>query len=120
MRRVGVILLGSAAAATVLLGACGSDGDDAGGAADVTVVAEDTLSFDKGDYTAQAGEVNIEYEAGGSVTHTLLIDGVDDFKLQVTGSGDTDTGTVDLEPGEYQIYCDIPGHEGMRATLTVS
>jgi plastocyanin len=122
MRRAGGILLGSAAAATVLLGACGSDGDDdaGGGAADVTVVAEDTLSFDKGDYTAQAGEVTIEYEAGGSVTHTLLIDGVDDFKLQVTGSGDTDAGTVDLEAGEYEIYCDVPGHESMRATLTVS
>ena len=122
MRRAGVILTGSAAAATVLLGACGGDGDDGGGAAaaDVTVVAEDTLSFDQGDYTADAGEVTIDYEAGGSVTHTLLIEGVDDFELQVSSTGDTDTGTVDLEPGEYQIYCDIPGHESVRATLTVS
>jgi uncharacterized cupredoxin-like copper-binding protein len=37
----------------------------------------------------------------------------------VTGSGDTDEATVELEAGEYQIYCDIPGHESMRATLNV-
>jgi plastocyanin len=121
MQRAGVLLVGSAAAAVVLLGACGGDGDDDAGPAsgDVTVVAKDTLSFDKGDYAAQAGEVSITYEAGGSMAHTLLIEGVDDFKLQVSSTGDSDTGTVDLEAGEYQIYCDIPGHESMRATLTV-
>jgi plastocyanin len=113
--------MGSATVATVLLGACGGDGDDdTGSAADVTVVAEDTLSFDKGDYTAEAGEVTITYEAGGSMVHTLLIEGVDDFKLQVASTGASDTGTVDLEPGSYEIYCDVPGHESMRATLTVS
>jgi plastocyanin len=117
--------MGSAMAATVVLGACGSDGDDdsgdTGGAAthEVTVVAKDTLSFDKGDYAAKAGEVAITYEDGGSLTHTLLIEGNDDFKLEVSGSGDTDTGTVDLDPGEYELYCDVPGHESMRATLTV-
>jgi plastocyanin len=117
--------MGSALAATVVLGACGDDDDDttsgpSGPAThDVTVVAKDSLSFDKGDYAALAGEVNITYEAGGNLTHTLLIEGVDDFKLQVTGSGDTDEATVDLDPGDYEIYCDIPGHESMRATLTV-
>jgi plastocyanin len=116
MRRAGLIVMGSALAATVVLGACGGDDDDdttsgPGGPAthEVTVVAKDSLSFDKGDYAAQAGEVDITYEAGGTMTHTL----------QVTGTGDTDEATVDLEAGEYQIYCDIPGHESMRATLTV-
>jgi uncharacterized cupredoxin-like copper-binding protein len=37
----------------------------------------------------------------------------------VTSNGDTDEDTVELEPGDYQIYCDIPGHESMKATLTV-
>lgn len=124
MRSAGVILIGSAATvatASLVLGACGGDGDDDGGsAADVTVVAEDTLSFDQGDYTAEAGEVTITYEAGGSMTHTLLIEGVDDFELQVSSTGDSDTGTVELTPGSYELYCDIPGHESMRATLTVS
>jgi plastocyanin len=85
----------------------------------VTVVAQDSLSFDRDEYTAGAGEVTIDYENGGNMTHTLLIDGVDDFKLSVAASGDTDEGTVELEPGDHRIYCDIPGHESMEATLTV-
>jgi plastocyanin len=120
MQRTGVALLGSAAAVVLALGACGGDSDDEGSSdADVTVVAEDSLQFDEDGYTADAGEVAIAYEGSGSMTHTLLIEGVDGFKLTVSGSGGTDEGTVDLEPGDYVLYCDIPGHEDMRATLTV-
>jgi uncharacterized cupredoxin-like copper-binding protein len=58
----------------------------------------------------------------GSLTHTLLIKDKNGFKLQVSGRGDTKTGTVNLPAGSYTLYCDIPGHEqaGMKATLTVS
>lgn len=122
MRRAGLILLGSATMATIVVGACGGDDDTDGGEAsgEVTVVAEDTLSFDEGDYVATAGEVTITYQTGGSMLHTLLIEGVDGFELEVSGNGDTDTGTVELEPGSYELYCDVSGHESMRATLTVS
>ena len=116
---------------TVLAG-CGGDDDSGGGGGEaqaggggggaddsVTVVAEDTLSFDRDDYSVPAGEVTIDYENGGNIAHTLLIDGVDDFKLAVASSGDTDEGTTELEPGDYRIYCDVPGHSDMEATLTV-
>jgi cytochrome c oxidase subunit 2 len=115
---------------TVLAG-CGGDDDSGGGGGEaqtgggrgadgsVTVVAEDTLSFDRDDYSVPAGEVTIDYENGGNIAHTLLIDGVDDFKLAVASSGDTDDGTTELEPGDYRIYCDVPGHSDMEATLTV-
>jgi cytochrome c oxidase subunit 2 len=128
-------LVGALVIAGAALGGCGGDdgdsgadgGDDglstgsegAGNGGVVTVVAEDSLSFDQDEYTASAGEVTFEYENGGSMTHTLLIDGVDDFELRVTSSGDTDEGSAELEPGEYRLYCDIPGHESMESTLTV-
>jgi plastocyanin len=118
--------------AGAVLAGCGGDDDDggggdglstgsgAGGGGDhVTVVAQDTLSFDRDVYTAGAGAVTIAYENGGNLTHTLLIDGVDDFKLSVSANGDIDEGTAELEPGEYRILCDIPGHESMEATLRV-
>jgi plastocyanin len=122
--------IGALVVAGAVLAGCGGD-DDSGGGGDglstgsggagdtVTVVAQDSLRFDRDEYTAGAGEVTIEYENSGNLTHTLLIDGVDDFKLSVTSSGDTDEGTVELEPGDYRIFCDIPGHESMEATLTV-
>jgi plastocyanin len=93
-----------------------SPSGDGGG---LTVEALDSLSFDRDSYTASAGEVEIVYENGGSMVHTLLIEGVDDFKLQVNTNGETDTGAVELEAGEYRIYCDVPGHSSMEATLTV-
>ena len=130
--------MGALAIAGAVLGGCGGgdDGDSAGGGGDdglstddggdgggdggtVTVVAEDSLSFDRDAYTASAGDVTFDYENGGNLTHTLLVDGVDDFELRVTSGGDTDEGTVQLDAGEYRIYCDIPGHESMEATLTV-
>jgi cytochrome c oxidase subunit 2 len=125
-------LIGALVITAAVLAACGGDDDDGGGGdglstgsgdggggAPVTVVAQDSLSFDRDNYTASAGEVTIDYENSGNLTHTLLIDGVDDFKLMVTSSGDTDEGTDELEPGDYRIFCDIPGHESMEATLTV-
>jgi plastocyanin len=124
-------LIGALVIVAGVLAGCGGDDDDGGSGGDglstgsgdggetVTVVAQDTLSFDSDTYTASAGGVTIEYENGGNLTHTLLIDGVDDFKLTVSANGDTDEGTAELEPGDYRIYCDIPGHESMEATLTV-
>jgi cytochrome c oxidase subunit 2 len=125
-------VIGALVITAAVLAACGGgdDGDgggdglsagsgDGGGGGPVTVVAQDSLSFDRDDYTASAGEVTIDYENGGNLTHTLLIDGVDDFKLSVSANGDTDEGTAELEPGDYRIYCDVPGHESMEATLTV-
>jgi plastocyanin len=124
-------LIGALMITAAALAACGGDDDgdggdgpstgsgDGGGGAPVTVVAQDSLSFDRDDYAASAGEVTIDYENGGNITHTLLIDGVDDFKLTVSANGDIDEGTAELEPGDYRIFCDIPGHESMQATLTV-
>jgi plastocyanin len=124
-------LIGALVITGAALAGCGGDDDASaggdglstgsgdGGGSTVTVVAQDSLSFDDDEYTASAGEVTIDYENGGNLTHTLLIDGVDDFKLSVAANGETDEGTVELEPGDYRIYCDIPGHESMEATVMV-
>ncbi|MGH9230070.1 MAG: cupredoxin domain-containing protein [Acidimicrobiales bacterium] len=128
---IGALAITGAALTGAALTGCGGDDDgaggdglstgsgDEGGSGTVTVVAHDSLSFDRDDYTAGAGEVTFDYENGGNLTHTLLIDGVNDFKLSVTSSGDTDEGSAELEPGDYRIFCDVPGHESMEATLTV-
>ena len=90
--------------------------------ADLTVHAQDSLKFDKSDYTAKAGDLTIGYIDDGSLTHSLLIEGKDGFKLQVTGRGNSQSGKVNLPAGSYTIYCDVPGHKaaGMKATLNIS
>lgn len=126
MRRDLTRAVAVAALVALPLAACSDDdGDDAGGSPSapegaVTVVALDSLEFDQEAYEATAGEVTFVYENDGSLPHTLLIDGIDadEFKLSV---GDTDEGSVELEAGEYVLYCDVPGHRnvGMEADLTV-
>lgn len=116
-----------AVALTATVAACGDTSDDTtttttersgGGAADLIVEARDDLSFDQESYEIEAGDVDVLYVNEGNVAHTLRIKGVDGFELAV---GDEDAGTVTLEPGTYQLYCDVPGHEaaGMAAELTV-
>ncbi|MDP1819846.1 MAG: cupredoxin domain-containing protein [Acidimicrobiales bacterium] len=126
MRRIPLLLCAGALLAAPLA-ACGDDDDTgsdtttpaAGDGPTVEVGAQDDLSFDKESYEVEAGNVTFRYVNEGNIPHTLLIKDMDDFKLDV---GDEDEGSVELEPGTYELYCDIPGHEpaGMVAELTVS
>ena len=124
--------LALAAVAILPLAACGGDDDDATGTPGdnsgdapapvegaVTAVAEN-VQWSEDSYTAAAGEVTIVLENADSVRHTLVIDGVseDDFKLEAGGE-ESDQGSVELEAGDYEFFCDVPGHSAMRATLTV-
>ena len=122
--------IATAAALSLLLGACGGSGGDASqpttGAIDLTVKSLDPggkYSFDLKDYTAKAGTVNVALVNEGKENHNLLVEGVDKkkFKLSVT-PGQTNTGAVSLPAKTYTIYCDIAGHRsgGMEAKLVVS
>lgn len=121
-------LVAAAVLAAITLVACGDDdsGGDAAPTGDapvdgLVVVAED-IGFLQDTYETEAGSTTFVYENDGSIVHTLLIEDVDGFELEVSSNGDTDTGDVDLEAGEYVLYCDVPGHRqaGMEATLVVS
>jgi uncharacterized cupredoxin-like copper-binding protein len=53
--------------------------------------------------------------------HTLVFDKkVPGFRLE-SNSGQSDQLKVDLKPGKYTFFCDIPGHReaGMEGTITV-
>jgi plastocyanin len=127
VRRPVLHLAAVAVVGSIALLACGGDDDDTSSAPDtgatapsVQVVAHD-IGFDADSYDATAGTVTLRYVNDGSTAHTLVIEDVDDFKLEVSSKGDEDDGTVDLPAGTYTIYCDVPGHRqaGMEATLEV-
>lgn len=122
MRRTLLSLATTAALGTTLV-ACGGSDDGASGctpaASEITVHAQDDLKFDADAYDGEAGCIELTYVNDGSVAHTLLVKGKSGFKLAV---GDTDTGTVDLPVGTYELFCDVAGHEaaGMTADLEVT
>ncbi len=115
------------------LAACGADPSDAGGGTSNTVrgfVAEWSVSVDAG--SAMAGEVNFTIANEGSIGHEFLVvktdievgkiplDG-DHFPEPAEGlevideigefpQGTTESLTLMLEPGKYQLVCNLPGH----------
>ena len=96
---------------------------DTGGAGGNTVTATAMdIKWEDTELTAPVGAVELELVNHGQILHTFLIEGrEDDLKLEAQSNG-TDSGTIDLEAGEYTFYCDVPGHRaaGMEGTLTVS
>lgn len=114
--------------ACISLAACGggdsAPADTLPAGVGLTVTAVPSIRFDAAEYSATAGEVVIGLVNEDSVRHTLIIakDGtkVPDFKLIAGKKGAVDSGTVTLEAGEYTLLCDVPGHQNMKAVLTVS
>jgi plastocyanin len=118
----------------VLFAACGGGGSDTpppsaadgatkphvGPGTPVTMKAGD-ISLEPKETIVPPGAVTFTYVNEGALAHTLLIDGVGGFKLEVAAKGDTDTANVALKPGRYTMYCDVPGHRsiGMEGTLVV-
>jgi plastocyanin len=122
----GLVVVG--AALVLLAAACG--GDDGGdayvepkGPAGVTVKLESgNTYFDPDEVDAPSGIIAIDLTNVESGIHDLVIRDVPGFQVEVSGKGDEVTKKVELEPGEYEFYCTVPGHEeaGMKGTLTVS
>jgi plastocyanin len=115
-----------AAGVALLLAACGDDDGDGGGGEipedAVTVESNTELRFDPDSLEAPAGEVTFALQNDGALPHTFVIEGLeDDLKLSVSGDGDVDSGSIQLEAGEYTFYCDVAGHRGggMEGTLIV-
>jgi uncharacterized cupredoxin-like copper-binding protein len=91
--------------------------------------------------TVPAGTVNFKVKNAGTVGHEMVViktdlaadklpikgSAVDTSKLDVIdtlaefGAGSTKDLSVTLEPGQYVLICNLPGHYqlGMRTTLTV-
>jgi plastocyanin len=98
-----------------------------GGAAEETTLENPAdpsqLRFSKSSLQAPAGTITLVMENPSAIEHNIAVrgDGVDE-QGEVVGQGEQSRVTADLEAGEYEFYCSVPGHEeaGMKGTLTVT
>jgi plastocyanin len=90
---------------------------------DLEVRAIAGLKFDKTSYEVAAGDTEIGYVNDDTIRHTLVVvqDGtkVSGFELKVNKKGAIDSGSVTLAAGTYVLMCTVPGHQNMKADLTV-
>jgi len=126
MRRF--VLLASLVLAALLLGGCGSDdGDDDGGESSggqtVEVVATE-FALDPADVSVdEAGETTFTVSNEGEFPHALEIEGNGiEEETDELAPGESGSVTVELEPGEYELYCPVGDHrdQGMVGTLVVA
>ena len=101
-------------------------GNESGaGGKTLTIMADPSgaLAFTKSELTAKAGSGTLEFENASSTGHNVEIEDASGEEVAETDTitADTTTAPVDLKPGTYTFYCNIPGHKeaGMEGTLTV-
>jgi uncharacterized cupredoxin-like copper-binding protein len=113
----------STAAATPPATTAGGGGAGGGGSTvDISTPSGSDLAFQK-DVSAKSGTVTIDFDNKQPIPHDVKVEDSSGQELggtELTSSGTT-TGTVDLQPGTYTFFCDVPGHReaGMEGTLTV-
>jgi hypothetical protein len=126
------------------LAGCGADPSDSGGGTSNSVngvVKEWSVSVDAS--SAMAGEVTFTVANQGTIGHEFLVvkTDIEPGEIPVEGDsfpepadglevvdeigefpkGTTETLTLTLEPGNYQLVCNLPGHyaAGMHAGFEV-
>ncbi|MQA24370.1 MAG: copper-binding protein [Micromonosporaceae bacterium] len=119
------------AAAVLLATACG--GGDPGGGDQPTDeaqptgarvdVTEDEFSIELSEPELTPGTYTFVIKNEGAVGHNLVIDGPGVSKAQtpLIRSGRTETVTVTLREGTYDVWCSIGNHrdQGMELTLSI-
>ena len=116
----------SAVAIAIALSACSSSTatpETLPATVDFEVRAVSGLKFDKSAYEATAGDIVVGYVNEDTIQHNLIVvkdeTKIADFALVVNKKNDTDSGTINLAAGNYVIMCTVPGHQNMKADLTV-
>jgi uncharacterized cupredoxin-like copper-binding protein len=121
------------------LAACGGDDDDDGeggtqpaqveqpaqpgeGGQTVGEVSMSEFSFDPSSVSAAAGST-LTVRNEGSTDHDLRLrqDGEDVGGTEVFGPGQREELRLNFKPGEYEMFCSVPGHEeaGMVGSFTI-
>ncbi len=97
--------------------------DDAAAEAVSSTLSVDLKEFSiSGQLTAPAGDVTLVIANSGTTTHNLGVRELGVLSADVGPGGSVELALGTLEPGTYEVYCDIAGHldSGMVNTLTIT
>lgn len=84
---------------------------------DVEVLTQQ-VAFEPGDITIGAEGTGVWIDNRDGIRHTFTVPQLGiDLDVPALKSRRID---IDAAPGTYQIFCEVPGHESMTATLTVT
>lgn len=88
----------------------------------LAAAADGSLRFEQDAVRTTTGSASIDMPNPSDVPHAIGVrgNGVDEIG-ETVGRDGTSSVEVDLEPGAYELFCPVGGHEqaGMTATLTV-
>lgn len=119
-KRARAVSLGTMALIVALgiLGGAATIAYDSDAAQDGDVVLRaGNVQFEPADPIAESGEVAVFVDNDDSFRHTFSIDALD-VDLEVPGGKATRVEFI-AEPGIYDFYCAVPGHDGMKGELVV-
>jgi plastocyanin len=94
-----------------------------GGTVKISADPTGQLAFQQKSVTSKPGAVKIDFTNQAPVGHDVRIADASGQDLGGTNivTGGNASATVNLAPGTYTFFCNVPGHEqaGMKGTLTV-
>ncbi|MDQ3709463.1 MAG: plastocyanin/azurin family copper-binding protein [Actinomycetota bacterium] len=97
----------------------GGASEGAGGGGEPVWVAID-IEWESAPEAVPAGETEVTLTNNGAIEHNLVIEEVGAEPIVVAAAGETQSASVQLEPGTYRYYCSVPGHEPtMNGEVTV-
>jgi plastocyanin len=86
-------------------------------AAGDTVVGAERIRFAPNEIVMAPGSPGVWVDNRDGIRHTFTIDELE-INLELPANTARRVGLV-APPGEYAVYCDVPGHENMTATLII-
>lgn len=102
-------------------GGNGGEGGDGGAEASAELVAVD-IAYEDVPSSITGGVVEFVLDNQGNIEHDIVIEELGNGEVVPrTPGGETGSGTAELEPGTYTLYCSVAGHReaGMEAQIEV-